>query len=279
MAVTPLDYDDIVDFRYDPFANGGQGEFQPIGIGFASVGYGSKAAEVRQVPNSAPYVIKLYEVPYQLTASATEITKGATTFTEVSQSVTPSSNQYRVVYYDNLAMGEIQFNSAQAGEEVTIKYYGLGHTLQKISLDTRVQDSGNTTIGGIKTFSSSPVFSAGSQRGELGTALKEKIVQIGNWNMEVSGAGTDTVNVAHGLGADWTKIVAIFVMIINDNSLTESPLYRFDNAADPGLLGGGIRVVNPTNIVLECRTGGTFDSAGYNDPAFNRGHVYILYEA
>jgi hypothetical protein len=57
-----------------------------------------------------------------------------------------------VAYYDIQDMGEIEFNKSQAGKEVTISYYGLGHTLQKISLDTRVPNSGNTNIGGIKTF-------------------------------------------------------------------------------------------------------------------------------
>jgi hypothetical protein len=268
MAVTPLNYDDIVDFRFDRWANGGQGEFQPIGIGFASVGFGSKAAEVRQVPASAPYVIKLYEVPYQLTASATEILDGVTTLNEVSQSV--STNQYRVAYYDIQDMGEIEFNKSQAGKEVTISYYGLGHTLQKISLDTRVPDSGNTTIAGIKTFSSSPVFSAGSQRGELGITLKEKIIEIGDWNMDTTGA----VNVAHGLGANYRNTRLVFVMIRHDSNSIYTPLYGNENTGD---VSGSFSISDATNLLLYRVNGGFFDNAGYDSTSYNRGWIYILY--
>jgi hypothetical protein len=149
MAVTPLEYDDIVDIRFDPWTNAGQGEFEPLAIG-----YGANPAEVRNVPNTAPYEIKLYEAPQLNSPSTTVITQTTPSLelVEVGQSVTPGSGQYRVVYYDDLGMGLIQFHEDQKGKEVSIKYYGLGHLIQKISLDTRVPDTGNTTIDGYKTF-------------------------------------------------------------------------------------------------------------------------------
>jgi hypothetical protein len=154
MAVTPLQYDDIVDIRWDPFANGGIGDWQPFGIGQPSVGFGSRSAEIRQIPASAPYRIKLYELPQLNLPSTTDITLeiGGTQLQEVSVSDSPGNLEYRVVYPDALGAGEAEFNLGQAGQNVIIRYYGLGHIIQKISLDTRVPDTGNTTIGGNKTF-------------------------------------------------------------------------------------------------------------------------------
>lgn len=151
MAITPLNYDDIEDFRYNPFS----GEFTP-----KLIGYGGNPAEVRQIPSSSPYWIKLYESPLEDTPSKTRIIRNDTsiTLTEVSKTTIPSTNQYRV-NYDELGNGIVDFHPSLSGVEVSISYYGLGHLFQKISLDTRVPDTGNTTIAGNKTLTGNNAFS------------------------------------------------------------------------------------------------------------------------
>lgn len=138
MAPSILQYDDIEDIRYNSFT----GEFTPIVI----------TDERHTIPNTGPYIIKLFEAPQQNAPSTTTVRIGGTVLKEVGSSVTPGINQYRVTYYDNLGMGQIEFNSTRHGQEASVDYYGLGHLIQKISLDTRVPSTGNTTIAGNKTF-------------------------------------------------------------------------------------------------------------------------------
>jgi hypothetical protein len=306
MAVTPLDYDDIVDIRFDPFANAGQGEFNP-----KLIGYGGTPVETRLIPASAPYVIKLYEAPQQNVPSTTivELVSTSEILTEVSQTKTPASKQYRVIYYDNLAMGLIEFHSSQAGLEVDISYYGLGHLIQKISLDTRVPNSGNTNIGGIKTFTDTTASSSkdtgaivceggggfekalysganiycatnltadgGTKRGSTGIILKEKTLNINDWDMNLN----TNKSVAHGLGSTYKKIRSICVIIRNDADTIYYKLARIENTADPFLVSGGVTEITSTNIVLVRRVTGFFDSANFDSTSYNRGWVYVLYEA
>jgi hypothetical protein len=216
MAVTPLEYDDIVDIRWNPFASGGAGGWEPFGIGQPTVGYGSRAAETRLVPATSPFVVKLYEMPQLNAPSTTDITLevGGTQLQEVSIADTPGNLEYRVVYPDALGVGLIEFNSGQAGQNVVIKYYGLGHITQKISLDTRVPNSGNTTIGGVKLFTN-------GARGiyeETGNRMSMTIIPIGDWNMNATGGGSSQIFVAHGLsGTLWKNIRMIDVTIRRDD--------------------------------------------------------------
>jgi len=84
---------------------------------------------------------------------------GGSALIEVGFNQVPASGEYRVSYSGILGAGIIEFNSAQAGVQMDVSYYGLGHINQKISLDTRVPSTGNTTIAGNKTFSGITTFS------------------------------------------------------------------------------------------------------------------------
>jgi hypothetical protein len=189
MAETPLQYDDIEDLRYNPFTN----TYTPN-----TIGTGGVPAEVRTVPNSAPYIIKLYEAPQQNAPSTTQISIGATILTEVSSSVVPGDGRYRVIYYDELGMGQVEFNSAQAGQEVTIHYYGLGHLIQKISLDTRVPSTGDTTIAGNKTFSGNTIMN-----GSLAVNLS---AAIAGYNLSVLGEQLGNDGAIIEIQSSWTNI-------------------------------------------------------------------------
>jgi Holliday junction resolvase len=138
-------YDDIEDVRYNPFT----GLWTP-----KLIGYGANPTEDRVIPVAAPYLVKLYESPQENAPSTTRAVIGVTELQEVPITQTPASMQYRVCY-DELGNGIVEFNSAQAGLTVKLSYYGLGHILQKLSLDTRVPASGNTSIAGVKTFTGS----------------------------------------------------------------------------------------------------------------------------
>jgi hypothetical protein len=340
-ADSVLQYDDIVDFRYNPFT----GEFDPL-----TIGRNGNPVERRTVPNSAPYHIKLFEVPEQTTPSSMRVvpSAGGSELDEVSITVTPGSGQYRATYYNELAPGILGFNSAQAGVQMDISYNGLGHGYQKISLDTRVPSTGDTTIAGNKTISGSLIgggaggdlditgnvdasarVSAGTEmfcdsaaqsnskdtgaliarngglgvekkihsgdditsdadmncqnlnaavatkRGVAGTLMREKIVEIGDWDMDIASG----INVTHNLGADWRKIKAVNVIIRRDD---DDRYYKLEKHSDAALeMGGGVDFISSTIIALIRRTGGFFDNNLFDDfggVQGNRGWVYFLYE-
>lgn len=135
-----LNYSDIVDARYNPFTN----TWTPLAI----------VAEIRTVPASSPYWVKTFEIPEDSAPSGFTIKLANTPFTElteVASTETPGNLEYRV-WYDALGAGIVEFHANQASIQMDIDYSGLGHAFQKISLDTRVPSTGNTTIAGIKTF-------------------------------------------------------------------------------------------------------------------------------
>jgi len=151
-ADSVLNYDDIEDIRYNPFT----GVYTP-----KQIGYAGNPVERRTVPNTSPYQIKLFEVPQETIPSVMRVVPsvGGSALIEVGFNQVPASGEYRVSYSGILGAGIIEFNSAQAGVQMDVSYYGLGHINQKISLDTRVPSTGNTTIAGNKTFSGITTFS------------------------------------------------------------------------------------------------------------------------
>lgn len=102
--------------------------------------------------------------------------------------------------------------------------------------------------------------------------LRTKVIEIGDWDMDA----TPNINVAHGVVA--ANIRTVFVMISND----EAPLFYFDlsKANSSGVVDGfsQIDVNTGTDIFLERRTGGSFDTTSFNATSFNRGWITIQYE-
>jgi hypothetical protein len=146
---------------------------------------------------------------------------------------------------------------------------------------------GTVTFAGAKTFSSKITGSisgncdgsSGSCTGNSATAdgiketgtgagtMREKIIEIGSWNMNWSASGDATKDVAHGLTD--TKIRKVSVVIIRDGSAL-----RHDFASGLGIIN-----YDTTNIKLNQRTGGDFDNNNYDSTTLpaNRGWITIEY--
>ena len=79
--------------------------------------------ETHAIPGTAPYVIKLEEVPLEEVPSSIYIidTTLSLPLTEVT-GVTIGANQFKVDYSN----GQITFNSAQASHDITVDYEGIG---------------------------------------------------------------------------------------------------------------------------------------------------------
>lgn len=125
--------------------------------------------------------------------------------------------------------------------------------------------SGAVTINGTATIT------GGTKRGPAGEFLKEKVLTIGDWDMDTAPG----VTVAHGLSTDYKKIKNVSAVIRDDADSVYRNIYFFDGTS----LHGGIHDIDSTNISLTRLGGGTFDSINYNATSYNRGWIYILYAA
>lgn len=105
-------------------------------------------------------------------------------------------------------------------------------------------------------------------------ALKTKIVDIGNWNMDITG----TFLVAHGL-SNHKAIRSIAVQIFPDTDAgAPNNQYRLDS---PNIGENGAGQYDSTVIILNRETGQFFDDPDFGNlaPSSNRGKVHIVYEA
>lgn len=102
---------------------------------------------------------------------------------------------------------------------------------------------------------------------------RSKKVSIGDWNMD----STFGVTVPHGLGADFTKIVSVEVVVWNDASGSYGPLDR-KSTGGTSVVQGGVVDWNNTVVALTRLTGGDYDNVNFDATGFNRGYIYINYE-
>ena len=139
--------------------------------------------------------------------------------------------------------------------------------------------TGNQTVAGIKTFSTDPVATVPSVRdqGAGAGALKCKVIEIGDWNMDA----TIFVNIAHGLaGAD---IRSLSVVIRHDtfsagSIATPVPFTSISSADGTGGTEVDLAVTfTTTHVLLVRRGGGSYDNTGFDSTSYNRGWITIWY--
>lgn len=101
--------------------------------------------------------------------------------------------------------------------------------------------------------------------------IKTKKISIGSWNM----ASDANKSVAHGLSAiEWRTIGIKSITIFKDDLSTNDVLVILNT---PSGTASGVINYDSTNINLTRATGGSFDSAQYNDGTMNRGFILIEY--
>jgi hypothetical protein len=100
------------------------------------------------------------------------------------------------------------------------------------------------------------------------TTIKTKIIEIGDWNMDI----TSSVNIPHGLAAN--KIRSVHVIIRNNLDNLYSPSPATDTFTQFELTHN----YDATNVIISRPNGGVFDSTNYDSTSFNRGWITITYE-
>jgi hypothetical protein len=108
------------------------------------------------------------------------------------------------------------------------------------------------------------------ETGTGGLTVYKKIINIGDWDMY----STYLKIITHNFGSLWNKVISIQAIIIDDDSITRTPLnFAFEST---GLASGNI-IINSTTIRLARKDGGIFDSTNYDSTSFNRGWIVIEY--
>ncbi len=149
--------------------------------------------------------------------------------------------------------------------EKAVKTYADARKAECVAL------TGDQTVAGVKTFSSDPVATVPSVRdqGTGAVALKCKIVEIGDWNMD----STVLVYITHGL--DFTKIRNVSAIIRADSDAN-----RYQNGHEAsGTVQFSVGAIGSSQVTLIRLTGGIFDASSWDDTSYNRGWVMIWYEA
>lgn len=115
----------------------------------------------------------------------------------------------------------------------------------------------------------------------IGDVIQTQTINIGNWNMYVTGGGSGVGQVVvdiSSLGIDNSKIFNVSVWIISDISQTVPQNLETTNLSG---IGGYIiwtRAIGSTDITVINNTGGRFDASTYDDNIINRGWITISYK-
>lgn len=142
--------------------------------------------------------------------------------------------------------------------------------------NAKVSKAGDSMSGAL-TSTSTAEFNAGIRTANSGAYIKKKILDIGDWNMD---SNLSPAAIPHGLSAaELDKLISVRVMIKPDagSGAQWMPLETYGAAQTPS----GKYTLDNTNVYL-AHIGGInsiFDNINYDSTSFNRGKIYIEYEA
>ena len=99
--------------------------------------------------------------------------------------------------------------------------------------------------------------------------FRKRVIDIGDWDMSDAGA-TPSVTLAHGLGANYTKIRQVVAYVRDDGpTVILRPLNR----------AGEISTITSTSIIVGRDASSIWNSTAWDSTSYNRGWVTIIYEA
>lgn len=95
----------------------------------------------------------------------------------------------------------------------------------------------------------------------------EKVIDIGDWNMDT----TANLDVAHGLPVG---VIRSFEIVIRDDA---GLLYKLVDDYTMGGSPDGRVHLDATNVRMQRRAGGIFDTTSFDSTSYNRGWITIRY--
>jgi len=100
-------------------------------------------------------------------------------------------------------------------------------------------------------------------------------LDIGDWNMNRTAAGSITVNVNHDIGTA-ERIVKWDALIRND---ADTLYFNVNSIAATGENKAALQSVTDTQIQMEVMAGFGFDNTNFDSTAYNRGWVTLVYDS
>lgn len=142
------------------------------------------------------------------------------------------------------------------------------------------QSVGVGTFGGWNLIGTSRIASIGNGIMANGVnsdnvLTRTRKLSIGDWNMD---ADIGSLSIVHGITDVLTKSPVVNVSIFNNAGSQSSPLLGQVTIVSVDKLGGSYQL-NDTTIILSRVTDGLYDDSNFDSTSFNRGHIYITYEA
>jgi hypothetical protein len=131
-----------------------------------------------------------------------------------------------------------------------------------------VSYTGNTLVISQRITSGTGSYSSWNI-GLGGNAIKTKILDIGDWNMDT----TDQVTVATGI-ANYKNIRSVSVIIRNDGDNSYSLLNAMDGFYNPL---GAVRSIGASILLIRNSIATGYDNTSYDQTAYNRGWITIEY--
>jgi hypothetical protein len=149
-----------------------------------------------------------------------------------------------------------------------------------VDFDSNLNVAGTLTVAGTTDITSalnvtgSGTFDGGIDAGSSGTALKCKVLEIGDWDID----SDYYTNVAHGLGTDWKNVRSIDATIRNDD---DNRYYKFlDTQWEDSPSFYHDIYIDSTNVRLEVNVhNALFRTTDFDSTSYNRGWITIWYEA
>lgn len=246
-----------------------------------STGYGGSWAAINtgalNYPPSAPNRL-FVSLPMRIDQSALagarpmSLKIGATSLTRVSSA--PAANEYRVAPTTSERRDIVELHSSRTGVSLDFDFYGFGSVFNADdhnTIDITGPITSLSTITGSffqETLGYNSLYrTSGGVESTVG--VHNKIIQLGDWNMD----STNSLAVTHNI-ANWLNIMSVTAIIRNDADNGRWVFFTNDNTTTSGL---GQITLSSTQITLERTVGSIFDSTNFDATSYSRGFLFIVY--
>lgn len=181
-----------------------------------------------------------------------------------------NSTETVVVYKVSHKNGNIYVESISVDNDLTAQLNGIESDISDNASDiaTNASDIADNA---------SDIATNASDIADISGGLKKAIVEIGDWNMRLSGGDiTKTIDLPAGI--TYANVRRVTALIRNDNNTLASNLtgQPYD-AGISDVFGGYAGVLSNNKIHLERANGGFFDNTSYDSTSYNRGWVIVEY--
>lgn len=235
--------------------------------------FDNMTAPIANYPESSPtrlflytdWIIDVSDLAGTKPCSIRDVTT-STTLTRVTG--TPSTNEYRLPPSTSEGKNIIELHTGQVGHTIGYSFYTNGSVIYADKYNN-MKNTGSLSSDGIITATNGFMAEYMNSSGVASTkALKWKIIELGDWNMD------STVNFNRDISISGYLLFAWVIIRTDGGGYTISPLYY--NYGGGSSVAGGI-ASGSGSINMTRATGGLFDSTSYDSTSYNRGWILAAY--